>query len=168
MTLPHKPNSQFAGEVCYLGLGANLGSRAEYLREAIRRLGALRRTHVWAVSAFHETEPYGITDQPRFLNAAAGILTELEPGELLQELLRIEEQMGRTRTVKWGPRLIDIDILLCGDRVVGEPRLEVPHPEMHVRDFVLGPLCEIAPRVVHPVLGKTIAELRAELAADGD
>jgi len=150
-------------EMCWLGLGANLGSRSDNLREAIRRIAALENTRVWAVSKFHETEPVGVIGQPRFLNAAAAICTSLEPEELLEKLLGIEVAMGRTRTVRWGPREIDIDILLYGERVIDGPRLSVPHPEMHGRAFVLGPLSEIAPRALHPVLGRTVDELRRAL-----
>ena len=154
-------------QTCHFGMGANLGSRAKNLREALRRVAAFRLTRVWAVSSFHETAPVGVTDQPRFLNAAVAISTALAPRALLAKLLRIEAEMGRVRTAKWGPRLIDLDILLYGEEVIDGGGLTVPHPEMHLRRFVLDPLSEIAPLAFHPVLGKTVAQLRLDLAADG-
>ena len=148
-------------EVAYLSLGSNLGDRTANLRAAIAELkeaGSLR-----AVSAFYETQPVDLEDQPWFLNCVVSIETEKTPRELLRFVLSIEEAMGRLRMRKKGPRKIDIDIVLMGDREVDEPGLNIPHPAMHERRFVLAPLAEIAPEAKHPVLGKTAQELLAKL-----
>ncbi len=149
------------GEIVYLSLGSNLGDRAANLRTAIAQLetaGTLLR-----VSAFYETQPVDVPDQPWFLNCVAAMETEKTPRELLQFALQIESTMGRLRMRDKGARKIDIDVVLFGDRVVDKPRLKIPHPAMLRRRFVLEPLAEIAPEARHPVLGKTARELLAEL-----
>jgi 2-amino-4-hydroxy-6-hydroxymethyldihydropteridine diphosphokinase len=156
-------------ETAYLSLGSNLGDRAANLRAALAQLDAAGR--LLAVSALYETQPVDlpddipddVPDQPWFLNCAAAIETEKTPQELLQLALRIEAVMGRLRLRKKGPRNIDIDVLLFGDRVVDEPGLKIPHPAMHQRRFVLEPLVEIAPKARHPELGKTASDLLTEL-----
>ncbi|HEX6822509.1 MAG TPA: 2-amino-4-hydroxy-6-hydroxymethyldihydropteridine diphosphokinase [Candidatus Sulfotelmatobacter sp.] len=149
-------------DIAYLSLGSNLRNREQNLEEAIRRASALGR--VVAVSSRYETEPVEVTDQPWFLNCVLALETTAEPAQLMRELLRIENQMGRQRLVKKGPRSIDIDILLFGNAVVNTPDLTIPHPEMTRRRFVLEPLAEIAPELLHPVTQKTITLLLAELA----
>ena len=150
-------------QVAYLSLGSNLGDREQNLRGAIRQASALGR--LVAVSSFYETEPVEFTDQPCFLNCVIALETTAEPAELMAELLRIEHEMGRQRVLKKGPRSIDIDILLFGDDVVNTPELTIPHPEMARRRFVLQPLAEIAPELLHPVSQKTVTQILAELPA---
>jgi len=147
--------------VVYLSLGSNVGDRDSQLREAQARLGAEGR--IVASSSFYETEPVEFTDQPWFLNCAVALETTRTPQELIEAILRIEKEMGRQRLQNKGPRTIDIDFLLFGDTVLDSPQLTIPHPAMHHRRFVLEPLAEIAPEVLHPVLKKTIRELRDAL-----
>jgi 2-amino-4-hydroxy-6-hydroxymethyldihydropteridine diphosphokinase len=141
----------------YLSLGSNVGDREAQLREAQTRLGAVGR--VVAVSSFYETEPVEFTRQPWFLNCALALETRKTPQQLIAAILRIEEGMGRRRVQKKGPRSIDIDILLFDDVILDPPELTIPHPALHQRRFVLEPLAEIAPEVLHPALKKTIGEL---------
>lgn len=141
----------------YIALGANLGDRAATLNTAIERLGALGT--VEAVSPFLETEPVGYTEQPRFLNAVARLRTGVPPRDLLHALLHVEQELGRVRTVRWGPRTIDLDLLLYDDAIIDEPGLVVPHPRLHERRFVLEPLTVIAPDLAHPILGRSIGQL---------
>jgi 2-amino-4-hydroxy-6-hydroxymethyldihydropteridine diphosphokinase len=145
----------------YLSLGSNLGDRAAHLNEAIARLEALGK--VEAVSSFYETEPVEMTAQPWFLNCAVKLDTEKMPRQLLANVLALEQEMGRRRRQKKGPRTIDIDILLFGTSIVETQGLVIPHPRLHERRFVLEPLAEIAPEVRHPVFMRTIRELRDRL-----
>ena len=150
-------------EFVYLSLGSNLGDRAAHLRAAIERVS--KAGTVKATSSFYETEPVDFRDQPWFFNCVVALETAKTPRELLAYALAIEEKMGRRRAPDKGPRTIDIDILLFGDRVIDEPGLKIPHPAMQERRFVLEPLAEIAPKAFHPVLKKTARELLVELPA---
>jgi 2-amino-4-hydroxy-6-hydroxymethyldihydropteridine diphosphokinase len=125
------------------------------------------RIRLASVSSLYETDPVGFIEQPDFLNAVAQIETEMAPKELLAATREVEQRAGRERTSKWGPRIIDIDILLYGDERVKEDNLEIPHPEMHKRAFVLTPLSEIAPTAKHPGLGLTARQMSAKAGAEG-
>jgi 2-amino-4-hydroxy-6-hydroxymethyldihydropteridine diphosphokinase len=150
-------SSQTMPHLVYLSLGSNVGDRERQLRDARARLGAIGR--VVATSSVYETEPVEFTQQPWFLNCALALETSKTPQELIAAILGIEEEMGRRRIQKKGPRSIDIDILLFDARVVDSTDLAMPHPALHQRRFVLEPLAEIAPEVFHPVLKKTVREL---------
>ena len=151
-------------ECAYIGLGSNLGDRELKLLMAVSELGKLPATRVSALSHFYETEPVGDVPQDNFYNAVARITTALPPLELLAQLKRIEvEVFQRAPTVHWGPRSMDLDILFYGDQAFSNELLTVPHPHLAGRRFVLQPLCDIAPSLVHPVLGKSVADLLAAL-----
>lgn len=150
----------------YIAMGANLGDRAATLAAAAEQLGRIDGVTVTAVSALIETAPVGgPADQPAYLNGAVAAETTLTPERLLAELQSIEREFGRDRgaEARWGPRTCDLDILLMDDVVMDTPELTIPHPRLHERAFVLGPLMELAPAARHPVLNRTIAELLAEL-----
>lgn len=149
-----------------MGVGSNLGDRGRNVRFAI---GAMRReVKLSAASSIYETEPMYVTDQPRFLNCVVAGSTELVPRELLGRLKEIEAAMGRTPGPRFGPRVIDLDILFYGDRRVVEAGLEIPHPRIPERAFVLVPLAEIRPNLVHPVLRLPVSELRRRLGSTAD
>lgn len=148
-------------ELAYLSLGSNMGDRAANLRAAIGQLD--KAGPVRAISSLFETQPVDVPEQPWFLNCVAAIESRIPPRELLKFVLSIEAGMGRLRLREKGPRKIDVDVLLFGDRVLEEPGLKIPHPAMHQRRFVLEPMVEIAPEALHPVLNKTARELLAAL-----
>ena len=150
-------------QLAYLSLGSNVGDRVAHLRDAIARLESIGR--VVSVSSFYETEPVEVTDQPWFLNCAVGLETALTAEQLMAELLQIEQEMGRRRIQKKGPRTIDIDILLFDDLILDSPDVTIPHPAMQERRFVLEPLAEIAAEARHPGMKKTIREMLEELPA---
>ncbi|MGD1075509.1 MAG: 2-amino-4-hydroxy-6-hydroxymethyldihydropteridine diphosphokinase [Thermodesulfovibrionales bacterium] len=148
--------------IAYIGIGSNLGNREENILRAVAFLseaGIVIRER----SSLHETEPWGIKDQPKFLNMVLEGETDKEPTKLLETLKKIERALGRTDTYRWGPRVIDLDILFYDDLVIKEPSLQIPHPRMHERDFVLKPLSEIASEKIHPVFKKSVRELLSAL-----
>jgi 2-amino-4-hydroxy-6-hydroxymethyldihydropteridine diphosphokinase len=151
--------------IAYIGLGANLGDPRAQVEEAVRRLREAEEVELLRVSALYLTPPLGPPGQPWYVNAAVQVKTRLTPEEVMRLLIGIETAMGRVRDERWGPRLIDLDLLLYNGEIITGPDLTVPHPEMHRRAFVLAPLAEIAPDAWHPVLKKTARELLEELEA---
>ncbi|ACF12729.1 2-amino-4-hydroxy-6-hydroxymethyldihydropteridine pyrophosphokinase [Chloroherpeton thalassium ATCC 35110] len=146
----------------FIGLGTNIGNRFQNIHDAIDELRALPESQLAAISNLYETPPLGILDQPSFLNAVCKIDTSLEPEELLAQLKSIERRLGRPETyIKWGPRVIDLDILFYGDLTLETAHLSIPHPEIANRKFVMVPLLDLQ-NPHHPILGKTIKELLAE------
>lgn len=153
----------------HIGIGANLGDRRAVISAALADLAAAKGVEVIAISPLVETDAVGPGAQPRYLNAAAELRTTLPPRRLLATMLEVEAAHGRDRAAeqRWGPRRIDLDLLLYGDLVLREEALTVPHPRLHERAFVLHPLAIIAPRLVHPILGVSIECLRDRLAGRG-
>ncbi|MFZ3122129.1 MAG: 2-amino-4-hydroxy-6-hydroxymethyldihydropteridine diphosphokinase [Thermodesulfovibrionales bacterium] len=150
--------------IAYISIGSNLGDREENCRQAIKLIeknGIVVRKQ----SRMYETEPWGVKDQPKFINMAIEAETDKKPEELLRVLEETEKEIGRTETVKWGPRVIDLDILFYDDLILKTQDLEIPHPYMHERAFVLKPLCEIAPDKKHPVIKKTVKQMLKNLNA---
>lgn len=151
----------------YIALGSNMGDRELNLLRAVAEIGRIPDCKVTGLSSFYETSPVGVTEQPLFYNAVLRVQTALSPHELLERIMRIESDVfGRTRTYRWGPRRIDLDLLLHGGATISDDRLTVPHPRMAERRFVLQPLSDIAPDLVHPVVGKSITELLGSLRTD--
>ena len=148
--------------IAYVALGSNLGNKKENLLQAIELLKN-HGVNILAVSSFLVTKPYGVTDQPDFLNGAIKLEYDKSPEELLEVLLAVEQEMGRVRLRHWGERIIDLDLLLFGQEVIETKNLVVPHKDMENREFVLAPLAEIAPQVVLPNRNETIAELLTNL-----
>jgi 2-amino-4-hydroxy-6-hydroxymethyldihydropteridine diphosphokinase len=144
-------------EIVHLGLGTNVGDRDRNLRTALTQLRPIM--DIDSISSVYETDPVGYADQPRFLNIVARARCSLSPAELLQELIAIEERMGRRRTFRNAPRIIDIDILLYGDVVLAQPGLDLPHPRLTERAFVLAPLVEISPELADPLTGKLYRDM---------
>ena len=152
-----------SAESAFVGVGSNVGDRIGHCRSAIERIRQIEGCQVKRISSFYETDPIGYEDQNRFVNAVLELASVLSPLDLLDELLSIEKDMGRKRIIRWGPRIIDLDLLLFGETVMSHPRLTLPHPRMHERGFVLLPLEEIAPHAVHPVLERSVRDLLSSL-----
>lgn len=149
----------------YFSLGSNVGDRQAFMRNAVSHLED--KVKSLTISSFYETEPWGNTDQPKFLNLCAKGITALSAEELLVFIKTIEASLGRKHTEKWGPREIDIDILFYGNKIISDQDVEIPHPYIAHRAFVLEPLAEIAPDFIHPVLKKTIKELADNIDVSG-
>ena len=143
----------------YITLGSNMGNREENFRNAIKKIEEVIGIKISKISSFIVTEPWGNENQEEFLNGAIEVKTYLTPRELMSELLRIENELGRVREIKWGPRVIDLDIVLYDDIVSNDEFVILPHPLMHLREFVLKPLNEIAPYALHPLKNKRVFEL---------
>jgi 2-amino-4-hydroxy-6-hydroxymethyldihydropteridine diphosphokinase len=151
----------------YIALGSNLGERELNLLRAVAEISKLPASRVTGLSQFYETSPVGVVDQPLFLNAVLRLATGLSPHDLLNRLLQIENAVfGRKRTIHWGPRTIDLDLLLYGNEIINDEILMVPHPRMTERRFVLQPLCDIAPDLIHPQLGLSMRALLDTLRSD--
>ena len=149
--------------ISFLGIGSNLGNREEFIASAIEHLAQDPETEILQKSKLLKTKPYGNIDQPYFLNCVVKIETTSSPNQLLKCCMKIENELGRIRKEKWGPRNIDIDILFYDDRILNKPDLIIPHPDLHNRQFLLESLNEIAPDLIHPVLKKKIRKLLQEL-----
>jgi 2-amino-4-hydroxy-6-hydroxymethyldihydropteridine diphosphokinase len=153
--------------LAYIGIGSNLGDKLGNCRRAIEAIQSDERNQIVKCSPFYHTEPVGEKEQDWFFNGVVAVETSLGPRELLDFLLAVEGRMGRMRGERWGPRVIDLDILFFGPEVIRERGLEIPHPRLHARRFVLVPLQDIAPHFAHPLLGKTISQILAELKEEG-
>ena len=151
----------------YIGFGSNLGDRLNNCRDAIGALGALPSCSLLKTSSFYETSPVGLVKQPAFINGVVLLETAEDAHCLFRQMLKIEKTLGRIRTLKWGPRSIDLDLLFFDDQIINTPELSVPHPFLHERRFVLEPLNEVAPNFRHPFLDKSVADLLHNLR-DGD
>lgn len=149
-------------KTAFIGIGSNQGLTRENCEKAVKELDLLEKVWVESSSSLYETAPLGIENQDWFINCVVKVRTTLLPLALLDELLAIEEKMGRVRRIKWGPRIIDLDLLFYEDLIVSATNLKVPHSELHNRKFVLEPLKEIAPKLLHPILKKTAEELAQE------
>ena len=164
---PAKKPATGGAKIVYLSLGSNVGDREEYIEQAIFLLGKIKGVEILRRSSNYETDAVGGPEQPQFINAAVSLRTTLSPQKLLEEIHTIENALGREREVEWGPRTIDIDVLLFGDVILSEDELQIPHPLLHERLFVLQPLKEIAAHVIHPVLEKSIEDIYEEAKAEG-
>lgn len=149
--------------IVYIGLGSNLGDRLGFIQQAVKMLEFHDAINILETSSFYETEPYGVKDQDWFINAAVKISTTLTPVEVLRVCQHIEEKLGRKRGIKWGPRVIDLDILLYDDEIIADDILTVPHPSTYDRACCIVPLLEIADELIHPILQKDMDEIYQNL-----
>ncbi len=152
--------------LAYIGIGSNLGDKLKNCRQAVEAIASDPRNRLVQCSPFYRTEPVGKRDQEWFINGVAAVETGMAPGELLDFLLSVENRMGRVRKEKWGPRIIDLDILFYGDMIVDEKGLQIPHPRLRERRFVLVPLNDIATGLIHPVFRRTVSQLLADLKTE--
>ena len=152
------------GHIAYIGIGSNSGSKLNSCEDAISKILKVDHHRLLAKSSFYKTEPLGYTSQDWFVNGVIKIETDLDPADLLRSLKAIEASLGRVKTFRWGPRTIDLDILFFDEREIQTDELQIPHPLLHERRFVLLPLAEIDPSLIHPVLKKTVRELLEALA----
>jgi 2-amino-4-hydroxy-6-hydroxymethyldihydropteridine diphosphokinase len=150
----------------FIGIGSNLGDRQKNCLEAVEKLKGRRGCEFITCSRWYLTRPVGVEGQNWFVNGVACLAVEISARELLERLLSTEAGMGRVRTEKWGPRVIDLDLLLYGMDIINEADLKIPHPLMHLRRFVLVPLAEVGPELIHPVLGKTVSQMLQELGGE--
>lgn len=148
--------------LAYIAFGSNIGDRKAYILSAMDEMRE-RGMEFLKISTMYETEPYGVTDQPKFMNCVATVRTELSPIILMETLLEVEKSLGRVREKRWGPRVVDLDIVFYDHKIVSFANLIIPHSDMQNRAFVLEPLYEIDPHYVHPILHKTVAELLDDL-----
>jgi 2-amino-4-hydroxy-6-hydroxymethyldihydropteridine diphosphokinase len=154
------------GHIVYIGIGSNLGDKVEQCEKGISEILRVDRTRLLARSSLFKTQPIGYTSQDWFVNGVIKIETDLEPLDLLQSLKAIESRLGRGETFRWGPRVIDLDILFFDEHEIQTEQLQIPHPLLHERQFVLTPLVEIDRILIHPVLKKTVQELLEDLKED--
>jgi 2-amino-4-hydroxy-6-hydroxymethyldihydropteridine diphosphokinase len=150
----------------YIGIGSNMGDPLKNCNDSVKRIVELENCKIISVSSFYLTEPFGMTEQDWYINGAVSLETGLSAFDLINKLSEMEASMGRVRKIKWGPRVIDLDILLFGHDIIDSERLMVPHPLMHLRRFVLAPMAELAPDLIHPVIGKSMTELLRSIPED--
>lgn len=161
---PPRPRALFRTKsITYIGLGSNLGEKLLHCQEAISEIFKIDSHRLLAQSSFYKTQPFGYTGQDWFVNGVIKIETDLTAHDLLRALKGIESRMGRQETFRWGPRVIDLDLLFYDEEHIQSEEIQIPHPRLHERQFVLVPLAEIDPGLVHPVLKKTVKDLLASL-----
>lgn len=153
--------------IAFVGVGSNLGDKIAHCEKAVAELLSVDSNRLLSRSSFYQTRPVGYLDQDWFVNGVFKMDTHLAPLDLLRAMKAVESRMGRVETVRWGPRIIDLDLLFYDEAVIRTPEMEIPHPRLHERQFVLIPLGEIAPDLIHPGRGKTVRELSASLPDQG-